>query len=108
MASRTSQNSDAEKEIQYSPRSIEDTAEVSLTSPYVSTAGLSEPLQSFHFPSQSEEITDPPSRKRKLLPRRTSGNISTHEYPPVTIQGIDLERVSSVKLLGIIINNKLT
>ena len=30
------------------------------------------------------------------------------DIPPVTIQGIDLERVSSVKLLGIIINNKLT
>ena len=30
------------------------------------------------------------------------------DIPPVTIEGIDLERVSSVKLLGIIINNKLT
>ena len=30
------------------------------------------------------------------------------DIPPVTIQEIDLERVSSVKLLGIIINNKLT
>ena len=30
------------------------------------------------------------------------------DIPPVTIQGIDLERVSNVKLLGIIINNKLT
>ena len=30
------------------------------------------------------------------------------DITPVTIQGIDLERVSSVKLLGIIIYNKLT
>ena len=30
------------------------------------------------------------------------------DIPPVTIEGIDLERVSNVKLLGIIINNKLT
>ena len=30
------------------------------------------------------------------------------DIPPVTMQGIDLERVSSIKLLGIIINNKLT
>ena len=33
------------------------------------------PLQSFHFPSQSEEISHPPNRKRKLPPRRTSGKI---------------------------------
>ena len=32
----------------------------------------------------------------------------TMDIPPVTIQGTDLEQVSSVKLLGIIINNKLT
>ena len=94
MASRTSQNIDAEKEIQYSPRSIEDTAEVSLTSPYVSTPGLSEPLQSFH------------SQKKLQIPR--VGNASSYlaeppgrfqpmDIPPVTIQGIDLERVSSVK-----------
>ena len=75
MASKTSKNSDSETEIQYSPRSIEDTSEVSLTSPNVFTPGLSGPLQSFHFPLQSGEITHPPSRQRNLPPRRTSGKI---------------------------------